>query len=68
MQCVHFSFTRAALLMLVLHYVVEFVFHLARLIYFADKQDAANHCFMVFNFLFVLVRLGTITLAVLTFW
>jgi translocating chain-associated membrane protein 1 len=63
-----FSFTRVALLMMVLHYIVESVFHLARLVYFADKLDIANHCFMVFNVLFVLVRLGTITLAVLTFW
>lgn len=62
------NFTRVALLMMVLHYVVEFVFHLARLLYFADKIDVANHCFMVFNVFFVLVRLGTITLSVLTFW
>ncbi|XP_060573624.1 translocating chain-associated membrane protein 1-like isoform X1 [Ruditapes philippinarum] len=62
------NFTRVALLMMVLHYIVESVFHLARLVYFADKLDIANHCFMVFNVLFVLVRLGTITLAVLTFW
>ncbi|KAL4217733.1 protein transport [Mactra antiquata] len=62
------NFTRVALLMMVLHYVVEFVFHLARLIYFADKQEVSTHCFMVFNALFVFVRLGTIILAVLTFW
>ncbi|XP_052764140.1 translocating chain-associated membrane protein 1-like isoform X1 [Mya arenaria] len=62
------NFTRVAMLMLVLHYLVEFVFHLARLIYFADKQEMAGHCFMVFDVLFVLVRLGSITLAVLTFW
>jgi len=54
--------------MIVLHYSVEFVFHLARLIYFADKLDVANNCFMVFNGLFVLVRLASIILALLTFW
>ncbi|XP_052249522.1 translocating chain-associated membrane protein 1-like isoform X2 [Dreissena polymorpha] len=62
------NFNRVALILLVLHYIVEFVFHLARLVYFAEKTDVANHCFMVFNVLFVLVRLGSITLAFLTFW
>ncbi|KAK3611558.1 hypothetical protein CHS0354_018074 [Potamilus streckersoni] len=62
------NFTRVALAMLVLHYIVEFVYHSARLVYFAEKTDIANTCFMVFNVLFVIVRLGTITLAVLTFW
>lgn len=62
------NFTRVALGMMVLHYSVEFVFHLARLLYFSEKTDLANTGFMVFNGLFVLVRLGTITLSVLTFW
>lgn len=62
------NFTRVALAMIVLHYTVEFVFHLARLLYFSEKADLASTCFMVFNGLFVLVRLGTITLSVLTFW
>lgn len=62
------NFNRVALCMLVLHYLVEFVFHTARLGYFSEKSDLASSLFMVFNVLFVLVRLGTITLAVLTFW
>ncbi|XP_033727793.1 translocating chain-associated membrane protein 1-like 1 [Pecten maximus] len=62
------NFNRVALCMMVLHYLVEFVFHLARLLYFAEKSELANTGFMVFNGLFVLVRLGTIILAVLTFW
>lgn len=62
------NLTRLALLMLVLHYTVEFLFHLARLIYFSDKLSMANHGFMVYNFVFVAVRLASITLAVLTFW
>ena len=37
-----YSFTRVALCMLVLHYTVELVFHLSRLLYFADKQELAN--------------------------
>lgn len=62
------NFTRVALCILVLHYTVELVFHLSRLLYFADKQDLANTGFVVWDVLFVLVRLGIITLAVLTFW
>jgi len=37
-----FSFSRVALCVMVLHYIVEFVFHLARLLYFAEKNDFAN--------------------------
>ncbi|XP_071113956.1 translocating chain-associated membrane protein 1-like 1 [Haliotis cracherodii] len=62
------NFSRVALCMLVLHYTVEFVFHVARLLYFAEKTEFASTGFMIFNVLFVLVRLGSITLAVLTFW
>lgn len=62
------NMNRIAVCLLVLHCIVECVFHLARLIYFADKVEISNNVFMVFNVLFVLVRLGTITLAVLTFW
>ncbi|XP_013402186.1 translocating chain-associated membrane protein 1-like 1 [Lingula anatina] len=62
------NFTRVALCMMVLHYFVEAVFHSARLLYFADRTDLANTGFMAWNVLFVLVRLGSITLAVLTFW
>ncbi|XP_070208733.1 LOW QUALITY PROTEIN: translocating chain-associated membrane protein 1-like 1 [Littorina saxatilis] len=62
------NFTRVALCMLVIHYAVEFVFHVARLCYFSERADLASNAFMSFNILFVLVRLGTITLAVLTFW
>ncbi|ELU13900.1 hypothetical protein CAPTEDRAFT_175940 [Capitella teleta] len=62
------NFSRVALCILVLHYIVEFVFHLSRLLYFAEKSDLSNTGFMVWNLLFVLVRLAIITLAVLTFW
>ncbi|XP_074656935.1 translocating chain-associated membrane protein 1-like isoform X2 [Tubulanus polymorphus] len=62
------NFNRLAICILVLHYAVEFIFHAARLLYFADKTEIANTGFMVWNVLFVLVRLVSITLAVLTFW
>ncbi|XP_005110397.1 translocating chain-associated membrane protein 1-like 1 [Aplysia californica] len=62
------NFNRVALCMLVLHYTVESLYHMAMLCHFSEKSDAASTVFMVFDVLFVLVRLGTITLAVLTFW
>ncbi|BFZ11222.1 hypothetical protein BsWGS_14260 [Bradybaena similaris] len=62
------NFSRVALCMLVLHYVAESFYHLALLCHFSEKTDLASSIFTVFDILFVVVRLGTITLAVLTFW
>jgi len=62
------TLTRLALLLLVLHYTVEMIFHASRLLYFSEKSDVANFGFRLWNILFVLVRLGTITLSVLTLW
>jgi len=62
------NFTHVALCLLVLHYTVESIFHFSRLLYFSEKTELANTGFMVWNCLFVLVRLASITLAVLTFW
>lgn len=62
------NFSRIGLCLLVLHCSVEFLFHLSRLLYFSEKTEIANSGFMIWNVFFVLVRLGSITLAVLTFW
>ncbi|XP_059165866.1 translocating chain-associated membrane protein 1-like 1 isoform X2 [Physella acuta] len=62
------NFNRVALCALVLHYAVESLYHMALLCHFSEKVDFAKKIFVVFDVLFVLVRLGTITLAVLTFW
>uniref|UniRef100_T1IL87 TLC domain-containing protein n=1 Tax=Strigamia maritima TaxID=126957 RepID=T1IL87_STRMM len=62
------NFTRVALCLAVIHYLVETIFHISRLLYFAEKTEIANTGFMVWNSLFVLVRLGSITITVLTFW
>ncbi|CAL1280330.1 unnamed protein product [Larinioides sclopetarius] len=62
------NFTRIAICLSVLHYLVESVFHTARLLYFAEKTKAASYGFTIWNGLFVFVRLGSITLSVLTFW
>uniref|UniRef100_A0A646QE16 Translocating chain-associated membrane protein n=1 Tax=Hemiscolopendra marginata TaxID=943146 RepID=A0A646QE16_9MYRI len=62
------NFTRVAICLAVMHYVVESVFHFSRLMYFAEKNEIANSGFMVWNVLFVFVRLGSISLSVLSFW
>jgi len=62
------NFTRLALCLLVLHYVSETVFHVARLIHFTDKPKIAAKVFSFWNILFVATRLASIILSVLTFW
>lgn len=62
------NLTRVALCLGVIHYFVESLFHASRLFYFADSSRLANIGFRIWNVLFVLARLGSITLSVLTFW
>ena len=57
-----------ALCLLVLQYIVEAVFHGCRLLAYAEKLEVARPLYKVHDILFVLARLGSITLAVLTFW
>lgn len=63
-----FSYTRVALCLLVLQYFTETIFHASRLLSYADKTDIARPLYRFHDVLFVLSRLGSITLAVLTFW
>lgn len=63
-----FSYTRVGLCLLVLQYTVEAIFHACRLLSYADKTDVARPLYKLHDVLFVLARLGSITLAVLTFW
>jgi len=62
------NFTRVALCLILIHYLVECIFHFARLVYFAEKVQAANIAFAIYNIAFVLIRLGSITISILTFW
>ena len=62
------NFTRVALLLLILQYTVEAVFHACRLLTYAEKEDVARPLYHLHEVLFVLARLASITLAVLTFW
>ena len=63
-----FSYTRLGLCLMILQYVAEAVFHLCRLLAYTDKVDIARPLYKVHDALFVLARLGSISLAVLTFW
>ena len=62
------NFTRVALCLLLVQYLVETLRHVARLLHFAEKPTLAKHAFAVFNALFVVARLLSITLGILTFW
>jgi len=63
------NFSRVGICLLALHYSSEAVFHAARLIYFLDKAENGSKAgYLVANAVFVLVRLGSIILSVLTFW
>jgi len=63
-----FSYTRLALCLLVLQYFTEAVFHASRLLSYADKGEVARPIYRLHDMLFVLSRLGSIILAVVTFW
>ncbi|XP_029447307.1 translocating chain-associated membrane protein 1 [Rhinatrema bivittatum] len=58
------NLNRLGLVLLVLHYFVEFLFHVSRLFYFSDENRQKG--FSVWAVLFVLGRLLTLILSVLT--
>lgn len=62
------NLSRIAVCLSILHYTVEALFHASRLFYFAEKNSISTVGFKLWNVLFVLARLGSITLSVLTFW
>ncbi|KAM6053108.1 translocating chain-associated membrane protein 1-like 1 isoform 1-T1 [Theristicus caerulescens] len=53
------------LILMLPHYLVEFIFHASRLFYFIDENKQQG--FTIWALLFVMVRLLTLTLSVLTF-
>ncbi|KAK4827777.1 hypothetical protein QYF61_021522 [Mycteria americana] len=59
------NLTHLGLVLLVLHYFVEFLFHISRLFYFSDERYQKG--FSLWAVLFVLGRLLTLILSVLTF-
>ncbi|XP_065547480.1 translocating chain-associated membrane protein 1-like 1 isoform X1 [Lathamus discolor] len=56
---------RLGLILVVPHYLVEFIFHALRLLYFPDENMQKG--FIIWALLFIMVRLLTLTLSVLTF-
>ena len=62
------NYTRVAILLLVVQYVVEALFHACRILSYADKGEAARPLYRAHDTLFVLGRLASIALSVLTFW
>merc|ERR1711910_13219 len=61
-------FTRLSLVLLVIHYLAEAVFHLCRLLAYAEKTGISSKLFKLGDLLLVLARLSSVILAVLTFW
>merc|ERR1711997_1321009 len=49
-------------------YLAEAVFHLCRLLAYTEKTGVSNKLFKLGDLLFVLARLSSVILAVLTFW
>merc|ERR1711997_1405132 len=63
-----FRFTRLSLVLLVIHYLAEAVFHLCRLLAYTEKTSVSSKLFKLGDLLFVLARFSSVILAVLTFW
>jgi len=63
-----FRFTRLALVLLVIHYLAEAVFHICRILAYSEKTSISSKLFKLGDLLFVLARLSSVILSVLTFW
>ncbi|KAH9405198.1 Translocating chain-associated membrane protein [Tyrophagus putrescentiae] len=62
------NFTRIAVVLSVLHYSAEALFHISRLLHFASKSKVVKYTFNTWNVLFPLVRLLTVSLSVTFFY
>lgn len=63
-----FRLTRVSLLLLVVHYLAEAVYHVCRILAYAEKTNISSKLFKLGDLLFVLARLSSVILAFLTFW
>merc|ERR1712073_163868 len=59
-----FRFTRLALVLLVIHYLSETVFHICRILAYSEKTSISSKLFKLGDLLFVLARLSSVILAV----
>lgn len=62
------NFSKVALYLAVPHFIVEALFHFSRLFYFADKTTVSGFGFTCWAISYVLVRLYSVIVIVLTFW
>merc|ERR1719278_2470306 len=62
------SLTRVALFLLFVQYLAEAVFHTCRILAYYEKTSISSKLFKLGDLLFVLARLSSVILAVLTFW
>lgn len=62
------NFTRVAVALLVLHYIAEAVYHASRILAYAEKTSISTKLFKLGDLLFVVARLGSVIISVLTFW
>merc|ERR1712083_660576 len=63
-----FRFTRLSLVLLVIHYLAETVFHICRILAYSEKTSISSKLFKLGDLLFVLARFSSVILSVLTFW
>jgi len=56
-----FSLARLSLLLLVLHYVVEMIFHVSRLLYFSEKSEIANYGYATILAILIITKYSTLT-------
>ncbi|XP_003386011.1 PREDICTED: translocating chain-associated membrane protein 1-like 1 [Amphimedon queenslandica] len=59
---------RLAVVLLVIHYIVEFVFNASCLLHYHGKDEIAKLSFKLWWFLFLLARITSIILSVVTLW
>jgi len=64
----YMRFNRVCLVLLFINYLAEAVYHGCRILAYAEKSGVAKKIFKLGDLLFVVGRLGSVILAVLTFW
>jgi translocating chain-associated membrane protein 1 len=62
------SMTRIGLALLLIDFVVNFIFHFSRILYFCGKSKVSKISFNIYNVVFVLTRIKVIVMAVFILW
>ncbi|CAL2040693.1 unnamed protein product [Caenorhabditis brenneri] len=62
------NFTRVGLVLIVLEYTTQLIFHFARLSHFLGRKTISGPAFQIYNIVFVFARFGSIGAAIMTFW